>query len=103
MLWRCLWLQAGFVQRMEKRSAKGASQRFAVKQIIPPQLVPLSPAAMYTAARDDNVDMRVIIESSGVGMQYGTHAQFGIKTFSVQAKDFECIGRTLYQQRIHYS
>ncbi len=35
-LWSCLWLQAGFVQRMEKRSAKGASQRFAVKQIISP-------------------------------------------------------------------
>ncbi len=59
--------------RRQESGTKDTGQGEFVKQVLPLDLFPLSPALIDTAAGHNDMHMRMIIKASGLSMQYGRH------------------------------
>lgn len=71
-----------------------------IEQVIPLQCAPLPSPAMNAATGHHDVDVGMIVEPPGMGMQDRTQAQFRLKTLFVQAEGFKGRHRALNQQII---
>ena len=60
--------------------------------------MPLCSLGIDTTSGDDEVDIRMVIETARVGVQYRRHRQFGIEALFIQTEGFECGHGTVEQQ-----
>ena len=85
-------VQSRRVDRRQKTCAKDLGQVFGVKQILPFDLSPLSPAGIDTTAGHDDMQVRVIIKPPALGMQYRRHSHIRPQVPRVQPEILQGAG-----------
>jgi len=93
--------QAFGLHRGEQAGTKHLGQGERVEQVRALELPPLPPGPVHPAAGHDDMAMRMIIEPSGVGVQYRGHAELAAQAFGIEAEVLQRAGGSDEQEVVH--
>ena len=83
-------LNPGGLQPIDQLGAKHLRKVPAIEEVAPGELAPLSSPHIDPTAGNDDMQMRVIVEPTAVGMQYRAEAELGLQLSMVATKRLEC-------------
>lgn len=85
---RAGYVEACVVERGEEACAEDFAERLLIEQIFVLDLKPLSPCALYAAAGNDDMQVGMEIEASGMGMKDGGHGDVGTEEPGLESEVF---------------
>ena len=87
-----------FVQGLDKACTKDLCQGKFIEEVFGLFLFPLFSGLVHPTARHDHMDVGVVVQTPGMGVEDGGHADLGAEVFGFEAKVFEGGGYTIKHQ-----
>ena len=93
-------LQRLSLSACRKRARKTALSAFSSNKYLPLTLAPLAARVVDAATGHNDMQVRMEVETSGIGMQDGGHGDVGTEETRIESEVFECSGGDIEEQII---